>query len=187
MNGSRIVWLAVAWLAGCVRPPTVVVVDRQTALQEQIGGEYPRLQAELAQAGLLARPLPMTRSQIEASGGNSTSFEAVIQAYQSLRSDAALVDALLVRRCLGEALDGLLVETRETCVGEVDPSAVSPLVQRTNRNRRQLWAYMLAQAPNATEQDVRRSWRANHLQLVACGAQIQQEDGQWTVKRCDKP
>ncbi len=180
----RAVWgLAVSAAVACVRPPTVVLVDRKTALEEQAAGEYPDRERALAQSGLSPRPLLMTRGQIEAAG-SSSSFETVVRAYQSLRSDQPLVDALLVRRCLGEGLDGLLVQTRKTCGGEVDPSVIGPLVQRVNRERRQLWAYMLSRSQGATEEDVRRSWREKHLLLVVCGGQVQHADGTWGVKRC---
>ncbi len=179
--------LAVAGAVACVRPPTVVLVDRKTALEEQAAGEHPDQERALVQSGLSPRPLAMTRGQIEAAGagGASSSFDVVVQVYQSLRTDQPLVDALLVRRCIGEGLDGLLAQTRETCVGEVDPSVVGPLVQRVNRDRRQLWAYMLARSPGASEEDIRRSWREKHLPLVVCGAQVQQADGTWGVRSCD--
>lgn len=172
----------------CVRPPTVVVVDRKTALEEQAAGEHPETERRLAQSALSPRPLLMTRGQIEAAGpgASQSSFDVVVRTYQSLRTDQPLVDALLVRRCIGEGLDGLLVQTRETCVGEVDPAVLGALVQRVNRDRRQLWAFMLSRAPGATEEQVRASWREKHLPLVVCGGQVQQADGTWGVKRCDE-
>lgn len=180
-------WVIVG-MSACVRPPTVVLVDRKTALEEMAAGEYPDLERPLAQSGLSPRPLPMTRGQIEAAGAGptSSSFDLVVQTYQSLRNDQPLVDALLVRRCVGEGLDGLLVQTRETCVGEVDPSVLGPLVQRVNRDRRQLWAYMLSRAQGATEEQVRDSWREKHFPLIVCGGQVQQADGTWGVKPCDQ-
>ncbi len=178
---------AVLWVVAvaCVRPPAVVLVDRKTALEEQAAGEYPDQERALEQAGLSPRPLLMTRGQIEAAG-SSSSFETVVRTYQSLRTDQPMVDALLVRRCLGEGLDGLLAQTRETCAGEVDPSVLGPLVQRVNRDRRQLWAFMMSRSGGATEEDVRRSWREKHLLMVVCGGQVQQADGTWGVKRCDE-
>lgn len=186
---NRVFWMLGTTVAvACVRPPTVVMVDRKTALEEQAAGEYPDRERALVQAGLSPRPLAMTRGQIEAAGADTASspFEAVVRTYQSLRTDQPLVDALLVRRCIGEGLDGLLVQTRETCVGEVDPSVLGPLVQRVNRDRRQLWAYMLSRSQGATEEDVRRSWREKHLPLVVCGGQVQQADGTWETRRCDE-
>ncbi len=183
---TRACWLMGLGALACVRPPTVVLVDRKTALEEQAAAEMPEEERALLQAGLSPRPLPLTRSQVEAAGVGGTSFEAVVQAYQSLRTDQPLVDALLVRRCLGEGMDGLLVQTPDTCVGEVDPSVIGPLVQRVNRERRQVWAYMLSRAQGATEDEVRRSWRERHFPLIVCGGQVQGADGTWGVKRCDE-
>lgn len=169
----------------CVRPPTVVLVDRKTALEEQAASEYHSEDA-LVQANLSPRPVLMTRGQIEASGEvGASSFDIVVSRYQSLRLEQPMVDALLVRRCIGEGVDGLLVQTLETCLGEVDASVIGPLVQRVNRDRRQLWAFMASRTPGVSEEVIRRSWRDKHLLLVVCGGQVQEADGTWGVKKCE--
>jgi uncharacterized protein YdbL (DUF1318 family) len=102
--------------------------------------------------------------------------------YGGLRSQADLVDGWLVRRCVGEGLDGRLVETPKSCVGAWDTAIASPVVQRVNRDREQLWR--LLRKDRVTDEEVRRAWRRRHIEAVACGAQVQVEGGVWDVKRC---
>lgn len=175
-------------VVACVKAPNIVVVDRETALEEQVLGEYRSLLDDLREAELKPGPLPYTRGQIEASGWDvsHTSLEALVQTYGAIKADSEVVDALLVRRCIGEANDGTLVETPATCLGEVDPQTISPLLQRVNRNRRQLWTYMLAQAKGASLEDVIKAWRKNHLATLPCRANIQTEGGEWTLKACEE-
>jgi len=173
--------------AGCFRPPTVTLVDRKTALEMQAAGEYRGLSADLVQAGLSPRATPMTRAQVEAAGADTSraGFDSVVQAYTSIRSDADVLDDLLVRRCIGEGTDGLLVETAPTCAGTYDPSTVSAAMQRTNRDRRQLWTWMASQRPGLTEEDVRKGWRKQHIDGVVCGANVQTDSGEWEARKCD--
>lgn len=163
-----------------------MVVDRQTAFEELATGEHLAAEAQATQVALSPRPVPFTRGQIEAQSGGETSFDVVVRTYQSLRLDQPIIDALLVRRCIGEALDGFLVITLETCTGEAAPEAIGPIVQRVNRERRQLWAFMQARAKGVSEEQVRASWREKHLKMVVCGAQIQMPDGTWGIKKCEE-
>jgi uncharacterized protein YdbL (DUF1318 family) len=61
---------------------------------------------------------------------------------------------------------------------------VGASVARVNRDRRQLWAWMAGQR-SGSEDAVRKAWRRNHLAALPCGAQVQDDDGGWEVKRCD--
>lgn len=173
-------------MAACIRPPAVTVVDRKTALEAQAAGEYRGLVVEATQAGLGARPVPATRAELEAAGAATAqaALDQVLQVYGSLRADADVLDNLLVRRCVGEGLDGLVAETPATCKGEYDPSVGGPLVQRVNRDRRQVWQYVETQSPGRAEADVRKAWRRSRLEAVVCGGQVQVEGGAWEVKSC---
>jgi hypothetical protein len=179
-------WTLALALAGCIKPPDVVVVDRATALEAQAAGEYPELERALRHAGITPKGADFTRGQLTAAGVDTsrTEMDEVLRIYSEVQTDAQLVDALLVRRCIGEASDGLLRETPSTCSGTVDVAEASRAVQRTNRNRRQIWALMRAELKGATDEQVRRAWRQAHLIGVVCGGNVQRDDGSWEVKPC---
>lgn len=167
---------------GCIRAPAVSIVDRRTSLEIQAAGEYRALENDLIQAGLSPAPAMITRGEIETITTTRTSFDEVVEAYQAIQLDSEIIDSLLIRRCIGEGLDGLLVETPSTCVG--DTTAFGPLVERVNRNRRQMWRFLAQLKPDVSEEAIRRAWRETHLSTVVCNGQVQQADGSWGVKEC---
>jgi hypothetical protein len=164
-------------LAGCIRAPEIVVIDRATALEREAAGSFPRLDLELEKAGTTPRPAVLTREQLEASGHP----RPVIEELSS--SDAERVDALLRSRCVGEALDGTLLETRDRCAVKEVPHLAS-LVERINRDRVQMWEWLRAARPQRSMEEVRRAWREVHLRAVVCGGQVQRADGGWEAKQC---
>jgi hypothetical protein len=172
----RLLPLAIA-LAGCIKAPDIVVVDRATALEREAAGSFPRLEKELERAGTAARPAPFTREQLEAAGMPRPVIEA-----EEL-SDAERVDALLKQRCIGEALDGTLVETRDACSVREVPH-LGALVERQNRTRLQIWEWLKAERPQRSLAEVRKAWREVHLRAVVCGGQVQKPDGSWEAKGC---
>ena len=179
--GLALVALA-ALAAGCIRAPAVVIVDRKTALEQQASGSFRGLEEELEQAGLAPRPAPLTAAQLGTAGVGREGLEAGEEDDDG--SDALRADALLVKRCLGEALDGELVLTIEPCTGTVDVPLVGQLIERVNRERRQLWRWLAGQAPGKTDEQIRAAWREVHLAGLPCGGQYQVAGGAWEVKRC---
>jgi len=173
---------AVLGLAGCVSAPAVVIVDRRSFVEQQSSGSFRGLEDELEQAGLAPRPATLTPAQLSAAGVAGPGLAAADQDDEG--NDAVRGDALLVKRCVGEALDGTLVLTIEPCTGTIDVPLVGRLIERVNRERRQLWRWIAGQSPGKTEDDVRATWRATHLVGVVCGGQIQAGGGAWEVKRC---
>jgi hypothetical protein len=178
--------LAALAVAGCITAPAVVIVDRRTALEQQASGSFRGLEEELEQAGLAPRPAPLTPAQLGASGVRRDGLEAADADDET--SDAVRSDALLIKRCLGEALDGTLALTLDPCTGTLDVPAVDRLVERVNRNRRQLWRWLAGQARGAqrdrTDDEVRAAWRQVHLAGLPCGGQYQVAGGAWEVKKC---
>jgi hypothetical protein len=170
-------WLAIVFLAGCIKAPDIVVIDRATALEREAAGSFPRLERELQRAGTTPRPSPLTREQLEAAGLPRPVLE------EEEGSDAERIDTLLVEKCLGEALDGTLAETRDSC-GVKEVPHLGALVERTNRDRLQIWEWLKAQRPARTLEEVRRAWRDVHLRGVVCGGQVQRGDGAWEPKKC---
>jgi hypothetical protein len=174
--------LLIALAAGCVSAPAVVIVDRKTAVEQQASGSFRGLEEELEQAGLLPRPVPLTAAQLGAAGVQREGLEANPQDDDG--TDALQTDALLVKRCIGEALDGTLVLTVEPCTGVIDVPQVGRLVERVNRERRQLWRWIAGKSPGKTEDDVRATWREVHLVGLVCGGQRQIAGGGWEIKKC---
>ncbi len=181
--------LAALALAGCITAPAVVIVDRRTALEQQASGSFRGLEEELEQAGLSPRPAPLTPAQLGAAGVRREGLEAADTDDET--SDAVRSDALLIKRCLGEALDGTLVLTLDPCTGTLDVPSVDQLVERVNRNRRQLWRWLAGQGSGptpgkrrATDDEVRAAWRQTHLAGLPCGGQYQVTGGAWEVKKC---
>jgi hypothetical protein len=169
-------------LAGCVRAPDVVIVDRRTALEQQASGSFRGLEEELEQAGLLPRAVPLTAAQLEEAGvARNTAGD---QGDVSALPDSLQVDALLVSRCLGEALDGTVVLTVATCTGAMDVPQTNRMIERVNRNRRQLWQWLGDRSDGASSDAVRARWREVHVAGMVCGGQLQTAGGGWEVKKC---
>jgi hypothetical protein len=164
-------------LPACIKAPDIVVIDRATALEREAAGQFPRLERELERAGTKPKPSPLTREQLEAIGLPRPVLE------EESGSDAERIDALLKDRCLGEASDGTLAETRDSCTVKEVPH-MSALVERANRDRLQIWEWLKAQKPARSLEDVRKAWRDVHLRGVVCGGQVQQPDGSWAPKKC---
>ena len=173
---------ALALVAGCIRAPAVVIVDRRTAVEQQASGSFRGLEDELEQAGLTPRPASLTAAQLGAAGVRREGLEASDQDDDD--NDAVRSDALLVKRCVGEALDGTLVLTIEPCTGTIDVPQVGRLVERVNRERRQLWRWLAGRAHGKSADEVRAAWRETHLVGLVCGGQVQIAGGAWEVKRC---
>lgn len=74
--------------------------------------------------------------------------------------------------------------TLEPCTGTVDVPLVGRLIERVNRERRQLWRWLAGQVPGKTADEIRAAWRETHLAGLACGGQFQVAGGAWEVKRC---
>ena len=169
----------VAGLAGCFKPPEIVMVDRATALEQQAAGSFDDLERTLDRAAIEPRPVPLTPEQLEALG-----IRPAPLVDESDLTDADRLDGLLAQHCVGEGKDGLIVETREACKGGADAEEVQTLLERVNRARRQLWRWMHEQRTDVPEADLRRTWRENHLRNVVCGGWIEGADGKWLGKSC---
>ena len=171
-------------LPGCIKAPAVVIVDRTTALEQQASGRFVALERELTQAGVSARPQPYTRQQLDAVGWTTPrERDAIARLAEAALRDQERLDGLLLRRCIGEANTGDLIQTRKACQGAVDPTSVARLIVGANRDRRQLWLY-LRQTTRRSDADVRKAWRAVHLIGIPCGAWVQDPAGAWSVKKC---
>lgn len=165
--------------SGCVRAPAVVIVDRKTALEQQSSGSFRGLEEELEQAGLQPRPAALTSAQLAGAGVGVDLLEDDDEG-----SDAQRTDTLLVQRCIGESLEGTLVLTLEQCTGTIDVPQVNRVMERVNRERRQLWRWLGERAAGRSASDVRNTWRATHLEGLICGGQLQLAAGGWEIKRC---
>jgi hypothetical protein len=163
--------------ASCVRAPNIILLDRATALELEAAGRFPRLEQELDRAALTARPTPVARERLEEAGQPRPIVE------EQDVSDAERIDGLLVAACVGEALDGTLVETRDHCAVK-DVPHLGLLLERANRDRAQVWEWLRRQRPGHHAVDVRRAWREVHLRGVPCGAWIQIDGGGWEAKKC---
>jgi hypothetical protein len=166
-------------LAGCIRAPEIVLVDRATALEQQAAGSFAELEKKLTHAALQPRPMGLTPEQLEALGIPPPSLVD-----RTDKTDADRVDDLVKQHCLGESKQGTLVDTPDACKGAADRGQAIELVERTNAARQQLWRWMKERQPASTVEQLRRQWRESHLKAVACGGWIQRDDGQWEAKQC---
>ncbi len=173
--------LLVLCAAGCVRAPDVVIVDRKTALEQQASGSFRGLEEELEQAGLLPRPTTVTGAQLTEAGVARAGGPRV---EAPGLPDALQADTLLTQRCVGEALDGTVVLTVASCTGTIDVPQTNRLIERVNRNRRQLWRWMEEKSPGKSPEEVKAAWRQWHVAGLVCGAQLQGAGGEWEIKRC---
>jgi hypothetical protein len=165
--------------AGCVKVPTVLIVDRATALEQQASGSYDELEARLNRAAVEPRLAPLTPEQLEALG-----VRPLAPIAGTPPTDAEEVDALLIRHCVGEATDGLLVVTPGACRGALDEDRTARSVERVNRARRQLWLWMHTQRADVPLDELRHGWRQLHAEGIVCGGWLQGDDGQWQPKAC---
>lgn len=186
MRRLPLLLLLLPLLPACIRPPDVVLLDRKTVLEEQASGELHPLENDLREEAIVPRGEELTRAQLREAGADlsRSTLSTIVQVHGLLRTEAEYLDELLVRRCVGEALSGLLVETPRSCAGRVSEARSSAAVQRVNRGRRQLWRHLHELRPEASEQEVRAAWRRHHLEAVVCGGQIQVAGGGWEVKPC---
>lgn len=173
-------------LGACISAPDVVMLDRKTVLEEQASGELLPLANALREAAIVPKGVPFTRGQLEEAGVDLShdALGQLVQLQHPPQSELEYLDSLLVRRCIGEARSGLLVETPETCSGDQTAIRTSAAIQRVNRSRKQLWRYLYERKPAERQETIRRLWRQRHLSTVVCGGQIQDDDGHWSVKAC---
>ncbi len=171
--------------AGCITAPPVVLLDNKTALEHQAAGSYELLDRELAQAALSPSATPLTAGQL-AEGGAATGapVDELVRLHLEMRSHAEVVDRLLLRRCVGEALDGSLRATFDSCPEGTDLAEVRRTVARANRERRQIWEFIRERRPDVPLDAVRATWRKHHLRHVRCGAPLETDDGGWAPKQC---
>jgi hypothetical protein len=179
MKHRGLLLLAALAAPGCIRAPEIVMVDRATALEEQAAGSFKDVEQRLARAGMSPTPVPLTPNQLEDLGIQPTPLIENIG-----RTQADRVDELLRRHCVGEGRDGLLVDTRRSCLaGRVSADDVA-LVERVNRARRQLWQWMRTVRPAVPEESLRRNWQQVHAEGVVCGGWVEASDGTWGEKKC---
>ena len=180
---------ALGAVAGCITAPDVVIIDQKTALEQQAAGRFPELENDLLQLGLQPGVEPFTRAQLEAGGWGKAwgDLGAVVQIYGGVRDDRAKLDDHLVRSCIGEGQQGLLVATPDACQGSTDEDEVASLVARGNRHRRQAWRWMAERTPGRTPEELAVRWREVRLQEVPCGGWVQGDEGSWATKECEPP
>ena len=166
-------------IAGCIKAPEIVVVDRATALEQQASGSYAELEKKLARASITPRPVPLTPAELEALG-----MPSGMMADQTEMTDADRVDEMLRRHCVGEARSGLLEDTSDLCHGAVDRDELVKRLDRVNHARGQLWRWMHEQRPELSLDEVRNRWRKAHVTSVVCGGWIEGDDGKWEAKSC---
>lgn len=176
--------LACAGWAGCVAP-NVVVVDQKTALERQAAGSYPALENDLDQAGMSPAPEPFTREELAAGRerSGSAALGELAELYVKVASDAAAIDQLLLQRCIGEGLSGLLEPRPDDCIGVADTAELTRLIGRENLHRRQLWQ-LIAKERQVGVERVQDAWRSLHREQVVCGGLVETAASQWGPKQC---
>lgn len=172
-------------LGACISAPDVVLLDRKTVLEELASGELQPLENDLREEAALPRGVDFTRAELRGAGADvaDDTLSSIVDVYAMLRTDAEVVDELLLLHCVGESLGGELVETPVTCSRRLSERRTSAMIQRVNRARRQLWRHLEERRPDADPAELRARWRSRHLDSVICGGQVETESG-WEAKRC---
>lgn len=165
--------------ASCIKAPEIVVNDRATALEQQALGSFTELERQLMKSGLSAQPVPLTPDQLQALGIRSPPLVDGTDL-----TDADQIDSLLKQHCIGEARDGTLADTYESCRGAADRGLAVRLLERVNQARQQLWRFLKSRQPQTPPAVLRATWRQAHLRGVVCGGWVQREDGSWEAKSC---
>ncbi|MEY3012184.1 MAG: hypothetical protein RIT45_919 [Pseudomonadota bacterium] len=182
--------LALGWVvgaSGCIRAPDVVLVDRRTALEAEAAGRFEADERRLDDKATDPRPAPLTRATLEAAGWRpKAEHDAIAAMTRRPEDEQERLDALLLRGCVGEARDGTLRSLPRRCAGAVDPAEVGRLVERENRSRRQVWAWLARQRKDVPYETLRDRWRTSHLERVVCGGMIEQQAGVWGPKTCER-
>ena len=173
---------AVSLSSACVAPQ-VVVTDQKTALEQQAAGGYPALENDLAQAGMSPAPEPLAREELAPGRDQKARDGALAELYGKSAADADAVDRLLLQKCIGEGLSGLLEPRPNECVGAADAAEMARVLGRENQHRRQLWQ-LLANARQVSVERVRPVWQEMHLEQVVCGGLVEVRAGSWGPKPC---
>ncbi len=176
---NRIALAILLGATGCIHAPEIVMVDRATALEQQAAGSFDDVERTLAANAIAAQPVPLTPDQLEALG-----FKPLPLVDETEQTDADRHDALLRQHCVGEARDGTLADTFDSCRGAADRAQALELIGRVNAARRQLWRWMRQRRPEISEDELRKTWHQMHARGVVCGGWIQADDGTWGRKKC---
>ena len=171
--------LALLSTAGCIHAPEIVVVDRATALEQQAAGSFQEIEKKLSRQAVALQPVALTPDQLEAMGFRP---EPLIDKTEMTEADR--IDGLLRQHCMGEAGDGTIADTFESCIGAADRGLIQAMVEKVNQARQQLWRWMHQRRPEVPTDELRRAWRAAHVRGVVCGGWIQADDGKWEAKKC---
>jgi hypothetical protein len=174
-----LIFVTLSGLAGCVKAPEIVMVDRATALEQEASGSFDELERKLDRAGIEPDPVPLTPEQLQALG-----IQPAPLVDASELTDADRLDGFLMQHCLGEGKDGLVVDTHEACQGAADADELAALATRVNAARRQLWRWMHERRSDLAEAELKRAWHERHLENVVCGGWVEQSDGTWRGKAC---
>ncbi|HEY2734454.1 MAG TPA: DUF1318 domain-containing protein [Polyangiales bacterium] len=176
--------MAAGYFSGCVAA-NIAVVDQKTALEEQAAGGYPTLENDLDQAGMAPAPEAFAREELAAGRARSggTALGELAQLYVQVQTDADAIDQLLLQKCVGEALSGLLEPRPSDCIGTTDATELARLVGRENLHRRQLWQ-LLANEQQVSVDRVQESWRGLHREQVVCGGLVEAKENVWEPKTC---
>ena len=166
---------------GCISAPKVVLLDHKTALEAQAAGEFQPLEGQVLRAGLQAKAEDIPGSKLQQGKGPLGNLADLSS---QVASEASFVDELLRAHCVGEGADGRLMLRPDDCPSDPDAGEVTRVLERQNLHRRQLWKELQSLQPDAGQDELRRAWRARHLQRSVCGALIQAEDGSWEAKKC---
>src|SRR4051812_10168992 len=109
-------------LAGCVKAPEIVMVDRAAALEHEASGSFDE---PLDHSVHAPDPVALTPGQLQALG-----IQPAQLVDASELTDADRLDGFLIQHCLGEGKDGLVVDTHDACQGAADADQLAALATR---------------------------------------------------------
>lgn len=160
-----------------IKAPEVSITGEKTALEEQVLGDYRRIEGDTW----------MIVSQRTVGGSASSSQQDIFEAVQGRKFNKDEIDDLKKDKVIGEDNQGF-VQVLVNEKYDSDPRFkryVDRLVEEENRDRQIIYERVLAAQKDLTpekEKQLYRIFAERNFQSSARGTMIQQADGTWVEK-----
>ena len=179
-----ILWLALAFLAGCGGPLVgVTVVDERTALENQVLGTYEELNQEVLLVASVRYIDP--KGQLQKAPEIPQGKKRVIRALQRASFNKDDIDQYKAQGVLGENNQGGITLLASDQVAPGQLPFVQSLVQEENADRDIVMRRVIETNEKLSEKDwprVKKMFAALNRDKALPGSMVQSDDGKWAKK-----